>query len=213
MAYRKPLPGGGLPQSSNPNKAGASLASAEARRQFGDQAEVGASGERHFAQILKQHAFDQTCDIFYSLGIPQGKHFGAKALRSDVDVAVVNGNSVILIDVKRWKGSCVYLSLGGLPFRDLTPLQSHGGWKMSANMAQALRRYREALPGVNVTAMVVFVPTHRGVAPTSVRWLKWPGGVRSFLVPAAIRELRARVGVERQVPDARIIGLLNRMQR
>lgn len=212
MAYRQPLPGGGQPQS-NHTRAGAGLNTAEAQHKFGGAAEVGASGERYFAQVLKREGLDGVFDIFYSLSLPRGGSFGNKRYDSDVDVVLVNGNRIVLLDVKRWKGAKFYWSLGGMPFEGLVPLSQGGKTKLSANMAAAVRRYKEALPGVSVSAMVVFVPTHRGVAPASVRFLKWPGGIRSFQVPAAVRELKTRLGVQRQVPAAKTIGLLNSLQR
>ena len=211
MVYRKPLPGGGMPQS-NHTRAGSGLSTNQARSRFGGQADVGAAGERYFGQIVKREALDQVYDVFYSLSIPKSRH-SSKALASDVDAALLNGNRLVLVDVKRWKGNGVYWSMSGLPFMGFSPLMHGGKWKMSANMAAAVRCYREALPGVQISAMVVFVPTQRGNVPASVRWLKWPGGIGSFLLPAAVRELRTRLGSERKPPAAHTFGTLSALQR
>ena len=164
MTYKQPLPGGRLPQS-NHGRAGAGLGSNQAQTKFGKQGEIGASGERHFAQMLQRAALDEVYDIFYSLSIPRGRDFKATAMKSDVDVVLLNGNQLVLVDVKRWKGTGIFWSMSGLPFRDLSPLTLGGKWKMSANMAAAMRRYKEALPGVHVTAMVVFCLLYTSPSP------------------------------------------------
>lgn len=206
-----PFPGGQRLPHANHGRAGASLGTSVARGQFGKHADIGAVGEKRFAQALRDAGLDTAADIYYSLGLPRGH--GRKQTQSDVDAVLANGNRVVLVDVKRWKGNVIYWTLGGLPFRGLEPLTHGGRWRLSANMAAALQRYREALPGVNVSAMVVFVPAPRGAAPASVRWMKWPGGIRSFLLPAALRELHARLGSTYTTPPARVSGLLKSLER
>lgn len=193
--------------------AGSGLGSSSARSRFGDQAEVGASGERYFETLLERAGLTQLYDVHFSLGIPQGRDQKATRYNSDVDAVLVNGNKIVLVDVKRWKGNAIYWSVAGLPFRGLAPLSHDKGWKLSANMAAALRRYKEALPGANITAMVVFVPTQRGHLPTSVRWLKWPGEIRSYLSDSGMKEISRRLGPERTNPHPAITGVLSRLQR
>ncbi len=214
MAYRTSLPGGGVPQSNDTSRAGAAVGAATGK--FGDAAKVGAAGERYFAEMLRREAIDSIADVFYGLSIPRGRskaYQSTGARQADVDVALVNGNTLVLVDVKRWKGNSVYWTLGGLPFRDFMPLMHRGEWKLSANMATAVRKYREEFPGVNVSAMVVFVPTQKGNAPASVSLFKWPGGIRSYLMPAGMKELRRRLGDQRKVPQALLIGRLHALQK
>jgi len=204
-----------LPESAAPyarhDRAGAGLSSAQARQRFGRHADVGAAGERKFADLVKAAGLDVAYDVFYSLGLPS--RGAGRQYNSDVDAALANGSHVVLVDVKRWKANAFYWSISGLPFKGLTPLVMSGKWGLSANMAAAVRKYREALPGVDVTAMVVFVPSGRGELPVSVRWLRWPGGIRSFTSANFAPEVRRRLGVERQPASAKVVGLLRSMQR
>lgn len=209
MSYHNPdshrLPQGQQAQ------AGASLRSSDAVGKFGHKATIGAQGETYFAQAIAAAGLDRLYATYYSLSLPVTTT-SRQHQKSDVDAAVVNGNTIVLIDVKRWKGGTVLWSVSGLPFSGLSPLVMDNGWKLSANMAAAVRRFKEALPGAKVSAMVVFVPTQRGSTPTSVRWLKWPGDIRSYLLADASKELTARLGSPAE-PALRVQSLMNSLRR
>lgn len=196
--------------------AGSGLNSESARREFGSYARVGADGERHFQRAMERAGIPRKYDVWYSVSIPRDPHNSrATRYRGDVDIAVASGNRLILIDVKRWSADGVYWSLLGIPtlsFNKLEPLTKNGRMGLSANMNLAVDRYSANLPGVSVSAVVVFVPTgKRGRYPTLLG-LRWPGGIKSYQSNDGIRRIqRSLKGSEETVPEIR--GLLGRMLR
>ena len=161
--------------------AGSGLGSASARNKFGANAQVGAQGERQFGEMLKRNGFDGKYTVWYSLALPSDPtNRGAKDYGTDVDVAISNGDKIILVDVKRWSAKYTYWSIFGKPFQNLTPKMEKGKWALSKNMEMALDRFRKNLPGISVEAIVVFVPTTKNGGSPSVGFLRWPGGIRSY---------------------------------
>lgn len=180
-------------------QAGSGIGGQAARARFGSNAAVGAAGERAFAEALRRSKLGGKYDVYYSLSIPDDPvRRNATRYSSDVDVAITSGNRLVLIDVKRWRAGGIYWSLASMPFRGLAPLRlgQDKQWKpLSANMAAALARYRANLPGVEVSAMVIFVGAGpRAALPGSVGLLRWPGGARSYLLGDGLRVLGKRLG-------------------
>lgn len=200
-------------QQSDYRRAGAGLNTSQARQRFGGKAHVGAAGERKFAELMRGAGLDAKYSIFYSLNLPSAGPGGGRQYQSDVDVALINGNRIVLVDVKNWKPNVVYWSLGSIPMCNLSPLLRDGRMKHSANMAAAVSRYRQAFPHAKVSAMVVFIPSAKGEMPISVRWLKWPGGIRSYSLTAAFKEIEARLGSTPLPPDMRLIGGVRALER
>lgn len=169
----------------------------ESAGHFGGNEKIGAAGERYFAESLRKSGALHRYEAWYSLRIPSPS--GKRRFRGDpdVDMAIASGNKIVLVDVKKWASGHHYWSLfGNYPFRGLTPMRKESGdWSMSANMKLAVERYRQALPGVTVSGLVVFVPTSKtGKLPASVAFLMWPGGIRSYLTSDAIYEITRRLG-------------------
>jgi hypothetical protein len=188
---------------------------------FGKQrATIGNQGEDYFSKALANAGLSDYT-TYRSLGIPAKSN--QTKLGGDVDFVIANGNIVRLIDVKRWAGSPLWtLPFVGRPMNGLAPLliqEVKGGprvWKRpSRNMAAALDRYRQKLPGVDVEAMVVCVPTKdsdRDSGPSNVDFLFWPGGIRSFTVGQATTELKRVLGPDVITPSPGITHLLDALQ-
>ena len=197
------------------NTAGASFDDGNIAKKYGDKsAAAGRFGEQQFAGILDKFGISRDYDVWYSLKLPSDpRNPGGTRYNSDVDVAIASGNRLLLIDVKRWAGGYHYWTLFGLPFKGLTPMMKNGQWKLGANMAGALARYRSNLSGMHVEAIVVFMPTNaRGSAPASVFAFRWPGGIKSYLHGAAIAKIKSTLGRSERV-NPKIETLLNRMAR
>lgn len=195
--------------------AGKSLGEAETRRKFGAQAEAGASGERYFRSALERAGLGTKYEVYYSLKIPNDPtRADATKYSSDVDVALASGDRLVLVDVKRWAAGKFYWSCFGKPFKGVTPMRHNGEWRLSANMAMAVSRYRKCLPGVRVEGIVVFVPTGlRGERlPAGVGLLRWPGGIRSYVLGPGLDKIKRTLGPSLPV-DPRIKGVLGRMVR
>lgn len=162
-----------------------------ARTKFGAaNAAAGLSGEKWLLKKLSAQFPD--AHIWFSVRTPA--RTGQKRYNSDIDLVVVNGRRVILIDAKRWEAGHVYWSLFGVPMQGWRRMRrSNTPMKPSRNMAMAQSRVAQDLPGAHVTSMVIYTPTKRGL-PTSVRWLRWPGGIRSYLPGDGLHAVPRRVG-------------------
>lgn len=197
-------------------EAGASfIGNDDAHKKWGDNAIVGMLGEQYFADALRRAGLTGSYEVYGSLNIPTPANQRHNQYSSDVDCAVANGNNLLLIDVKRWASGFHYWSIFGFPFKNLTPMtKGNGQWALSGNMAAAVARYRDALPGVNVQAIVVFVPTKsKGMAmPASVGLLRWPGGIRSYLTQDALYKIKSILGQPQPV-EGKIRAVLGSMVR
>jgi len=177
--------------------------------------------------------------IHHSLNIPRS-HTDRNAFLGDVDFAVASGDRLVLVDVKIWKRG-LYWSLAMPPRGVIQALESPapgkvsrwtrdrllgktvgfrgfgshqpGKWFLSQNMAIAVERYRERLEhhGVSVSAMTVFLPSATG-GLHSVRFLLWPGRIRSYLVAPSFSEIEKRLG-RPQPPTYPLRELLTQMAR
>lgn len=165
---------------------------------------AGKLGEEFFAKAVSQDPFFDDVDVFASMRIPRKGN--QKDYNTDVDFVIASGNKVILVDVKSWSAMskdsdpkrgvikpAVYWSAFGTIFNRFAVKE-----KASANMKMALDRYSEYLKGVaQVEAMVMFAPTkgRRGkeYLPASVSFLKWPGGIKSYLLRDGLNKSKKRI--------------------
>lgn len=149
---------------------------------FGKQAQAGSVGEKKLSRYINRHAMCSKYFAYRSLRIPHKP--GQTVYQSDVDMALASGNRLVLIDAKMFSAGHAYWSAFGMIFKGFSPMKDNSGnnVKLSKNMALALARYKEALPGHRVEAVVVFVPSgNKSQLPTSVSLLRWPGRIRSYL--------------------------------
>jgi hypothetical protein len=189
-----------------------------------------------FADDISNRFPSNRYEVRHGLDIPRGKGDRQK-LNGDVDFAVASGSHLVLIDAKKWRAG-LYWSIK-LPPRSIVELlgkHKHSPWAqwlhkhalgrtvglrwifphvdgklfLSENMAMALERYRAALPGVTVSAMVVFVP--KGDEFLGISFLRWPGEIPTFKIAGSYGVLYDRLGVPSPVNPA-IANLLNKMNR
>lgn len=194
-------------------RAGSGISGAAGQARYGRQsAMAGAAGERRLAGAISRSSEVSGYMSWSSLGIPTPR--GGERYSSDVDIALASGNRLVLVDAKMWAAGKIYWSILGYPMRGLAPMRSKGGLKrLSRNMETAVARYRSQLPGHVVKGVVVFVPTSKGGGlPASVRLLRWPGGIRSYLVGDGLRRISSALGAPEE-PSAEIQGLLGRMTK
>lgn len=132
-----------------------------ARTKFGAaNAAAGLSGEKWLLKKLSAQFPD--AHIWFSVRTPA--RTGQKRYNSDIDLVVVNGRRVILIDAKRWEAGHVYWSLFGVPMQGWRRMRRNNTpMKPSRNMAMAQSRVAQDLPGAHVTSMVIYTPTKRGL--------------------------------------------------
>lgn len=193
-------------------EAGATFNDPKMHQKFGHNAIIGAQGEKYYGNVLDRAGISSQYEVHSSLNIPNVSN-SKSSYSSDVDFAVANGNTLILIDVKKWSAGKMYWSFMGFPFKGMSPMLKDGKWRLSQNMVTAVERYQRNLPGINIEAMVVFVPTTRnGAMPTSVGLLFWPGKIRSYLAGDSIHKLPKILGIPSPV-NPMIRSLLARMTR
>lgn len=193
-------------------QAGKGISGGAAR--YGKDAAAGARGERVLSGLLRENPLTHDYAMWQSLRIPTQP--GETRYSSDVDLAVASGNRLVLVDAKFWAANHVFWTLFGMPMRDLAPMpdrntdrfvNSVGPKKqMSRNMELAVTRYSAALPAHSVLGIVVFAPTKGGL-PTSVGFLRWPGGIRSFLPQDGMRRIHRFLG-DSQEPTELIQSVL-----
>lgn len=194
-------------------QAGQSLSSSQAHDKFGANVVAGQIGERALAAKLQNSSETRAYSLFQSLGIPAKP--GSKRYSSDVDMALINGNRVVLIDAKQWSARKFYWSLAGTVFENFSvkrDRRSNEPVTMSKNMDMAVNRYREYLPGCVVLGMVVFVPSKAGL-PSGVSLLRWPGGIKSYLPNDAIRRIHRFLGEPTKPKDDLFQKLNSQLKR
>lgn len=172
---------------------------------YGSSGVAGAVGERHFQKLMQSNERVRGYTSWASLRIPTPRR--GKRYSSDVDFAVASGNRLMLVDIKMWEANRVYWSAFGKAFKGFQPM----GESISRNMEMATNRYREALPGMSVESMVLFVPTKKGL-PAGVMLLRWPGGINSYQPQDGINKIQRFLG-EPEFPHQSIISLLGAMTR
>jgi hypothetical protein len=182
--------------------------------QYGVNGRAGQVGENFYDRALGTSTLSDFYEVHRSLRIPTPA--GRQAMNGDVDCALANGNSLVLVDVKKWKtaGSLWTAPDGALMHgetRDENGALVHEfrAEKMpSKNMQIALERYSAFLPQARVSAMVAFVPTDRAAeSEIDVHRFIWPGDIRSYAANDSYTEIVQRLGKQRPV-SAEISALL-----
>lgn len=189
--------------------AGSGLGSRSAQKKFGANAGIGAMGERQFGEMLKRAGLDSKYTVWYSLSLPSIP--GQKDYGTDVDVAISNGDKIILIDVKRWSAKYTYWSIFGKPFQNLSPKIENGKWGLSKNMEMALDRFRKNLPGISVEAAVIFVPTSKAGTTPTVGFLRWPGNIKSYAAADGLIKIQRFLGKTAQPSNPIIMQKVGRL--
>lgn len=196
-------------------KIGSSLKSESAQSKMGKNANIGIMGEKKLWSMLTENANTRPYGIWSSLGIPQVRKKGKGGwyttkdyANADVDFAIANGNKIVLVDAKKYASGKFYWGRKTI-MEGLFTSKKDGKGKpivMGRNMENALDKYRarereirkqfakqgKNYPEVHISAMVVFVPTPK--LPKSVRFLVWPGGIKSYLPQDAIRKITKILG-------------------
>ena len=178
---------------------------------FGANGRAGEAGEKYYADALRRAGIDEKYEVYHGVAIPQIAR-DKQPPRGDVDFAIASGHNLVLVDVKAW-APAIYWSIPRLgPMKNLTPLRkSNGEWSLSNNMNMALERFKAKLPGVAVSAIVVFVPSGgRGPIP-QVDLLMFPGMIRSLRASVSYSRIETVLGEPREV-DPAISVLLHRLK-
>lgn len=174
---------------------------------FGSSAVAGAIGERHFQALMQSNERVRGYTSWASLRIPTPRR--GRTYSSDVDFAVASGRRLMLVDIKMWEAGRFYWSAFGKMYKGFEPMNKDK--PMSRNMEMATNRYREALPGMTVQSMVMFVRSKKGL-PSGVMLLRWPGGIGSYQPQDGLNKIQRFLG-EPEYPHQDIIALLGRMTR
>lgn len=198
-------------------KVGSSLASESAVSSMGKMAAVGAVGEKYFWKMVTGNSRTCNYDMWASLKIPvvtkqgrNGKTYRTKQYQADVDFAIANGDTIVLVDAKRYAAGKTYWSMGRNIMEGFGYKRDKSGKKilMSANMSNATDKYRaraeeirqemmragKKVKPVKIVSIVVFVPTAKRRFPKSVRWVRWPGGINSYLPEAGVSKIARLLG-------------------
>lgn len=182
----------------------------------------GIRGEQQLYDMLQKNTKLSQCLIEVSLGVPRTTK-RQKSYDSDVDIAIAAGNHIVLIDAKYYAAGKYYWRKG-----DGTIMEGFGPKldtntkqpiKVSKSMIAAKNRYQQKidntinkynktaphnkrLPKVKVHAVVIFVPTgNRKQLPKSVRFLTYPGRIKSYLPAKGLKKVYSLLGKPKQKND------------
>lgn len=159
---------------------------ASARNMSAYHKKSGMLGERNFAKVLSMvHADDgapflATVYSFWSVPMPSAQNITIPdtVFQTDIDCIILSGNTLLLIDVKMYRGGDVtYQSSGNTLYCIDNPTGKLVGEPrhMTKNMALARDRFQKHFPSMRVIPLVVFMPTDVG-APV-VGDVMWPGEI------------------------------------
>lgn len=138
-------------------------------------------------------------NIYFNVGIGDDT-------RARVDCMVQNGKDVLLLHVKTFKGgNVIYRTRDGV----LHVLDSRGTttvrqYPMSNAYARVDAQWMRALPGMNVTSMVVVNPTINGQGRVSSEAI-WSGGVQIIELGALVEML---ITTKEQTPTNEPPGII-----
>lgn len=153
---------------------------------------LGQKGERNFALALVKANLISHFATFWSIHMLAQDTYGKE--QSDVDCAIVTGNTIWLIDLKYYSsGNVIYRQSGenelicwDVPTgRQIGPTR-----KMTRNMKMALERFGKrysSYSSLRIEARVVFVPTASGVG--QIENVRWPGDIPAVTLPEFLAEL------------------------
>lgn len=162
-----------------------------------DAVKMGQRGEENFAKALAKTDLINRFATFWSIHMLSKDTYGKE--QSDVDCAIITGQTIWLVDLKYYPGGNVEYrtsSDGQLICVNLPTGQQVGkSKKMSRNMQMAIERFRSRYKNygsLSLQARVVFVPTNSGVG--RIDSVKWPGDIPAVMLPDFLAEL------EREAP-------------
>lgn len=203
--FMRGTPGSGLSSAANMSATSATL---------------GQRGEMNFAKALmitsRNGYIDYTsrtgmlADVhtFWSVAMPSATDRAMKdgKLKTDIDAIIVSGKNMILADMKFYtSGDVTYTSNGNQLYcvDNATGALVGKPRTMSHNMEIALERFRRHYPDMNVSAMVIMVPTENGAA--TLDNVSWTGGIPTVNLTEALRQvsmLGSEVYLDRNVSYA-----------
>ncbi len=139
-------------------------------------AKAGTAGEQLYLRMLGASKLTRGYVIRHRLAHPQENGVRTKG---DVDFAVVNGDVMLLVDVKMWAEGR-YWCLGDILMKDFFPHVKNAinevtgrfelsGLRVSRNMEVAKARYARKFPSMKIATMTVFVGTRPDVAALQMR--------------------------------------------
>lgn len=187
---------------------------------------TGQAGEVNFAKALAITSRSrQVNHTDFSQGILQGVHsFWSVAMPSeesirerdprfdtDIDCVLVSGNSILLVDTKFYKsGDVTYTSEGNRLYCVDNATGSLVGKpkNMSRNMAMAQDRFHRHFPTMDVSSIVVLMPTDSG--SPQVGNVFWPGGIPAMDINAALNQV-ARISNTRLVTSPKVLMDISRL--
>ena len=198
---------------------GTSLRSSDAVSAFGKKsAAAGDYGEKKLDRALETSRKTGGYHRWRSLKIPPSA--SGKRYRSDVDFALANGDTIVLVDAKCWSGGFLW-SLSGSVMDGFRRKKNFHGEEQSVgkNMSMAVDLYQQHCDKlhksrlqrgiksrrVKVIGLVIFVPTQRGVMPTSVRFLKFSGTKGTYLVDPGVRAVAKCLGKTKYDDNGKLI--------
>jgi len=182
---------------------------------FGSNGVAGQRGEAAFKGLLRNARLPY--QYWHSLDLPrtaQHQH----PTKADLDFAMANGRRLALVDVKAWAGGFLRFSVPGLnmvaevPTSGRRPANRATPLKLSASMSMARDRYREALPGIEIMAMVIFVRANGSPPPGNVSLLIWPGRIRSYKTGLGLTKIEDFLGSPEPI-DPSLSLMLDRLKR
>lgn len=153
--------------------------------------QAGQVGEKNFAKALSKANLLERFATFWSLHMLAQDTYGRQ--ESDIDCAIVSGQTIWLIDVKNYaSGNVYYRSCGQwLQIIDAaTGKQVGEPRKMSRNMEVGVKRFKSRYHNYKtfgLQARVVFMPTPRGAG--RVDGVEWPGQIPARTLTDLLLEL------------------------
>lgn len=181
-------------------------------------AQIGSDGETQFAKALVKSNIVGKVASFWSTSVPERARRNLvqplSGYQGDVDCVIIVGDSIFLVDVKRYQGGDgVYqnISEDSLGFYDgVTGNLVGEPYHLSKNMKFAAEQYRKCFPRMMVVPVVVLMPTERG--ESRVDNVVWPGGIRAMTYTefSSYMETMTR---KNQMPNASVVQELTSLLR
>lgn len=165
---------------------------------------LGQRGEMNFAKALmitdhqgtiKYDSRDGLLDdvyTFWSVAMPSPwrPYERDEYLTTDIDVVIVSGEYMVLVDTKFYvSGDVTYTNYADrLYCHDNQTGEQIGSYRdMSKNMEIAVERFTEHYPEMTVMALVVMMPTDNGAAVLND--VCWPGDIPAVTLNEALRRI------------------------
>jgi len=162
---------------------------------------TGKKGEVNFSKALSKvvlplnkashNTIIDNVNSFWSIAMPSENDPSRpdSKYKTDIDAVIVTGENIILVDTKFYaSGDVTYTSHGDqlICVDNTTGKFVNKPRKMSKNMSMAKERFKKHYPDMEVSAMVVFMPTDSGTAKVNA---VWPGNIPAVTIHQAISAL------------------------